>query len=141
MKRERTAKGPRVPMTQDKNLLKYLLILRYGSARGSMRRPPILNFTSIAKVVDLPVETVRRLLNVAKNWVSSDKDLLPKRRLKLEEHHKEYLLHPETLRAWAHLSIKQRAVMFHRQFPELRISATLLHRTYRANGVKFKYIQ
>ena len=141
MKRERTAKGPRVPMSKDKDLLTYLLILRYGSAKGSMRRPPILNFKSIATIVHLPVQTVRRLLSVAKEWVSSDKDLRLKTRTKLEDHHKEYLLHPETLRAWAHLSLKQRAVMFHRQFPEIRISASLLHRTYRANGVRFKYIQ
>mgnify|MGYP003347832104 CR=1 FL=1 len=106
MNRERTSKSPRVPMTRDKDLLTYLLILRYGSARGSVRKAPILNLTSIAKALDLPLATVRRLLSVAKDWVSSDKDLLPKRRSKLEDHHKEYLLHPETLRAWAHLSIK-----------------------------------
>ena len=32
-------------------------------------------------------------------------------------------------------------VLFHRRFPEVKISATLLHRTYKQNGVKFKYIQ
>ena len=46
-------------------------------------------------------------------------------------HHIEYLCSPQTLTAWAHLSLKQRAVMFHRQFPELKISATLLGRTYK----------
>ena len=77
MKIERTSKGPRVPMTRDKDLLTYLLILRYGSARGSVRKAPILNLTSIAKALDLPLATVRRLLSVVKDWVSSDKDLLP----------------------------------------------------------------
>ena len=30
--------------------------------------------------------------------------------------------------------------MFHRHFGELKISPSLLYRTYRENGVKFKYI-
>ena len=114
MLRARAAKGPRVPMSKDRDLLTYLLVLRFGSAKGSMRRAPILNLTSIATLVRLPVETVRRLLGVAINWVSSDKDLGPRVRSKLEEHHRDFLLHLETLRAWAHLSLKQRAVMFHR---------------------------
>ena len=31
--------------------------------------------------------------------------------------------------------------MFHRQFPELKISGTLLDRTYKQHGVKFKFIR
>ncbi|MFN9904793.1 MAG: hypothetical protein ACK56F_01545 [bacterium] len=31
--------------------------------------------------------------------------------------------------------------MFHRQFPELKISGTLLGRTYKQHGVKFKFIR
>jgi len=46
----------------------------------------------------------------------------------------------DTLRDWAHLSLKQRAVMFHRTFPEIKISASLLQRTYKKYGIKFKFI-
>jgi hypothetical protein len=35
----------------------------------------------------------------------------------------------------------QRARMFHRSFPEIKISATLLQRTYKKHGIKYKYIQ
>ena len=31
--------------------------------------------------------------------------------------------------------------MFHRSFPEIKISATLLQRTYKKHGIKYKYIQ
>jgi hypothetical protein len=31
--------------------------------------------------------------------------------------------------------------MFHRRFPETTISASLLQRTYKKHGVRFKYIQ
>ena len=59
---------------------------------------------------------------------------------KLEHHHLDYLCSQETLREWAHLSLKQRAVMFHRSFPELKISATLIQTTYMMCGIKFKFI-
>ena len=128
-------------MTRDKDLLTYLLLLRFGGVKESARAAPVLNLTSIATLIHLPVETVRRLLSVAIYWISSEKDLGSKPKSKLQARYKEYLLHPETLRAWAHLSLKQRAVMFHRQFPELKISASLLQRTYRAGGVRYKYIR
>lgn len=31
-------------------------------------------------------------------------------------------------------------MIFHRQFPEIKISASLLQRTYKKSGVRFKYI-
>ena len=31
--------------------------------------------------------------------------------------------------------------MFHRTFPEIKISATLLQRTYKQHGIRFKFIQ
>ena len=34
----------------------------------------------------------------------------------------------------------QRTVMFHRTFPEIKISASLLWRTYKQRGVRFKFI-
>ena len=39
------------------------------------------------------------------------------------------------------MSLVQRARMFHRSFPEIKISATLLQRTYKNHGIKYKYIQ
>ena len=66
---------------------------------------------------------------------------MPKRRLRLKKHHTEYLLNEQTLREWAHLSIKQRAKLFHRTFPEAKISPTSLWRFYKRNGIRFKYIQ
>ena len=45
------------------------------------------------------------------------------------------------MREWAHLSLVQRARMFHRTFPEIKISATLLAKTYKRLGIKFKFIE
>ena len=51
------------------------------------------------------------------------------------------MLEEQTLQSWAHLSLKQRAIMFHRRFPEVKISASTLARFYQANGIRYKYIQ
>ena len=60
---------------------------------------------------------------------------------KLAKNHIDYLVDEQTLKYWAHLSLKQRAVVFHRQFPELRISASQINRIYKEHGIRFKYIQ
>lgn len=36
------------------------------------------------------------------------------------------------------LSVKDRAILFHRQYPESRISTTALNNLYHKNGIKFK---
>ena len=63
-----------------------------------------------------------------------------RKRSKLEKLHLDYLCNQRTLREWAHLSLIQRSVMFHRTFPEIKISPSLLWRTYKQCGVKFKFI-
>ena len=49
-----------------------------------------------------------------------------RQRKKLEQQYLDYLCNQKTLRDWAYLSIIQRAVMFNRTFPEIKISASLL---------------
>ena len=59
---------------------------------------------------------------------------------KLDQHHIDYLYDQRMLRECAHLSLIQSAVMFHRTFPEIKISATLLQTTNKMCGIKFKFI-
>ena len=54
---------------------------------------------------------------------------------KLEQLHLDYLCSQRTLREWAHLSLKQRAVMYHRTFPEIMISPTVLQTTFKLCGI------
>jgi hypothetical protein len=92
-------------------------------------------------VTRLAPSTVRVLLKVAYQAAMSRTTVVTRGRSKLSQWHLDYLLHPDTLNQWAHLSLKQRTKMFHRRFPELTVSASLLHRTYKKHGVRFKYIQ
>jgi len=60
------------------------------------------------------VATVRYLIRHA---ISKDPSLHATeggRRTKLKPVHIEFITNPKTLQYWAHLSLKQRAVMFHR---------------------------
>src|SRR3569623_103373 len=67
--------------------------------------------------------------------------VIAKQRAKLNEEHKEYLLKETTLRQWSYLSLAQRCVLFHRQFPELKISHSLLFRFNREHRIRYKKIK
>jgi hypothetical protein len=51
-------------MTEDPDFISYLLLLRFGSCNPNPSHAPILNYTSIARAVKRPVETVRRLIQL-----------------------------------------------------------------------------
>ena len=53
----------------------------------------------------------------------------------------EYLTSHATLDKWVGLSLEERRVMFHRQFPDKRISIYRLRKAYREAGIKLKKIQ
>ena len=113
-------------MTEDQQLIDYLLHLRFGTSDVGKAARPVLNFTSISKVLKKPVSTIRDLI---KRGIESKMNKLPiqrRKRSKLDQHHVDYLCNQKTLREWAHLSLIHRAVMFHRTFPEIKISPSLL---------------
>ena len=116
----------RLCMTEDQQLIDYLLLLRFGTSDPGQAPRPVLNFASISKVVRKPVSTIRDLI---KRGIESKMKKLPiqrRKRSKLDQNHIDYLCSQKTLREWAHLFLMHRAVMFHRTFPEIRISASLL---------------
>ena len=113
-------------MTEDQQLINYLLLIRFGTSDVGQAPRPVLNFVYISKVVRKLVSTIRDLI---KRGIVSKMKKLPiqrRKRSKLDQQHIDYLCNQRTLREWAHLSLKQRAVMFHRAFPEIKISAALL---------------
>ena len=128
-------------MTEDPDLIDYLLLLRFGPSRGRDEGRPVLNYASVARLAKRPVATVRDLITMGLQALKDGRPIQQRKRTKLQGDHVAYLCSPQTLTAWAHLSLQQRARMFHRTFPELKISATLLARTYKQHGVKFKFIR
>ena len=62
-------------MTEDKDLISYLLLLRFGDADNALSKTPILNFNSIAKVVKKPLQTVRRLILLGLKALSEQREI------------------------------------------------------------------
>ena len=52
----------RLRMTEDPQLVDYLLLLRFGTSDPGHAPRPVLNFASISKVVRKPVSTIRDLI-------------------------------------------------------------------------------
>jgi hypothetical protein len=49
-------------MTEDPMLIDYLLLLRFGPAKGADHGKPGLNHSSISRLVRKPISTVRDLI-------------------------------------------------------------------------------
>ena len=49
-------------MCEDQELIDYFLLLRFGNVKATSRSTPILNYASIAKVVNISDATVRKLI-------------------------------------------------------------------------------
>ena len=113
-------------MTEDQQLIDYLLLLRFGTCDNGPASRPMLNFASISKITKKPLSTIRDLIKLGIESKLKDLPIQRRKRLKLKTHHVDYLCNQTTLNQWAHFSLIQRTVMFHRTFPEIKISASLL---------------
>ena len=49
-------------MSEDQQLVDYLLLLRYGTCEVGQASRPILNFASISKMIKKPLSTIRDLI-------------------------------------------------------------------------------
>ena len=83
--------SPKLRMTEDQQLIDYLLLLRFGTSDVGQAARPVLNYVSISKVVRKPASTVRDLI---KRGIESKIKKLPiqrRKRSKLDHHHVDYL--------------------------------------------------
>ena len=92
-------------MSQDAQLIEYLLLLRFGTKVPHPHDKPLLNLTAIAKMVKKPVATIRNLIMLGLQAHKDQRMIVPKCRSKLQSFHIDFLLSHHTLREWAHLSL------------------------------------
>ncbi len=128
-------------LARDPQLHSYVSLLRFGTTERFHNNKPLLSYRAIAKIAGIKEHIVPYVLRLYRAKPTETLSLVPKRRLRLRKHHIDYLISRQTLNEWAHLSLKQRAKMFHRQFPESKLSTTSLRRLYKKHGIRFKYIQ
>ena len=131
----------KLPMNCDKQLLTYVLTLRYGTSDNPDPSKPLLNYQSIAKLIRKPVSTVIELVKAglhASRFGFYD-EIQP--RSKYSHQHIAYLVSSSTLQDCACLSLVERAQIFHRQFGEIKISPTTIRRIYLKHKIRFKNIK
>ena len=54
----------RLSMTEDQQLIDYLLLLRFGTCEVGPASRPMLNFASISKIMRKPISTIRDLIKL-----------------------------------------------------------------------------
>ena len=121
-------------------LQELLLKLRYGSSNAKLSQKPKLSLKAISKLTQLTTTTLLRYYSQIATASSLSSLRQPGRPAKLTEAHISYLIDPTILQIWASYSLKERAQLFHRSFPELRISSSTIAKLYRQHGIKYKAI-
>ena len=116
-----------------------VLLLRFKDTLPTPTSRKFFSYSTIAKVVNTPYNTVQHLCQHALQ--PTKKQSLFKRIHELSQEHRDFLLEPLTLKQWAGLTLQERTVLFHRRFPDKRISTTSLRRLYLRNGVRRKKVR
>ena len=84
-------------MTEDQQLIDYLLLLRFGTREVGPASRPMLNFASISKITKKPLSSIRDLIKLGIESKLKDLSIKRRKRIKLEAHHFDYLCNQTTL--------------------------------------------
>ena len=93
-------------MLNDQDLIELVILLRFGPSNFRDINKPLLSITAISKALKISSSTVSKLVKKGISYLKNKELVINKRQSKFKERHIDYLLHPDTLRAWAHLSLK-----------------------------------
>jgi hypothetical protein len=113
------------------------------------------SFQTISKLLHVSVYRVLKESQAAAPWSipACKLESLAKRKLSNDLNHRkksfgtvlpehvEYLISEKTLEKYAGKTLEQRALIFHRKNPELKITKSQLWHLYRKNGIKRKVIR
>ena len=84
-------------MTEDQQLIDYILLLRFGTCEVGPAARPMLNFASISKITKKPLSSIRDLIKLGIESKLKDLPIQRRKRIKLEAHHVDYLCNQTTL--------------------------------------------
>lgn len=119
---------------------RYMVVwLRFGSL--TEEGPPKMTFRRIFEITGVkPVAAFRIVRRWRKNnytVLPSQKGYTPRKRWYTEEI-KDFLLDPNTLRAWAPYSLKQRLLILKQRFPEVKIVYATLCQFYHDHSIRYR---
>ena len=135
----------KIPISNDHAALaRKVIVLRHGSLRAEDKPYTWASQIQISELLGLSVHKVRRVIDLH----ATDQDLLlafgPRARAphwNLQAEHFTYLLDPATLLAWQPHSISARCRLFHRTYPDKRISTVFLRKFYKKSQIGYRVIK
>ena len=119
----------------------YVRTLRWGPKSNWGQGRPFMRIREIAQLLRMSPPKVRDLLtgdDTVRHRQPQDRRGAPS---KLRPEHIAYLCSGGTLQAWADRTLKERAVLFHRRFGEIKIDYSTILRVYREHGIKRKALR
>ena len=115
------------------------MLLRFREENPTKASKKYYSYAKIARILNLNPYEVQHLCRAA--LVPPKLANVEAQVRKLEKEHVDFLLDQRTLERWSGLTMKERTVMFHRQFPDKRIAVTSLRRLYLKNKIKRKKLR
>lgn len=121
-------------------LRKAALLIRFRTDKPTNKSFKYASYRQIAQVLKLTENEVQHICRKAACQTLKNPTLAKIIR-QLNQEHIDFLLQPKTLELWSGLTMKQRTIMFHRQFTDKRIAVTSLRRLYLKHGVRRKKVR
>ena len=122
-------------------LIEYVRLLRYGPKASQDPGRPLTRIKDIARMLRVSHQHVRSLLRSDPSKPDYRRVVRRGPRAKLTAVQEAYLTHPFTLQKWACKTLSERVVLFHRQFPEVKITVPTLQKLYMRKGIKRKALR
>jgi len=129
----------KLPKQHQTEIKEAVLLLRFRSSRPTAKSAKYAAYARIAQALAITYNEVQHMCRSA---VRPDAPFKPEKQVrKLGQEHVDFLTSMHTLEQWAGLTMQQRAVLFHRRFPDKRIAITTLRRLYLRHGIRRKKVR
>ena len=117
-----------------------MLLLRFRTESPAPKAMHYCTYKKTADLTGLSYNQVQHICNQALRQAGRKKEK-PNVVRRLEQVHRDFLLDLRTLEVWAGKTLRERTVLFPRQFPDKRIAVTSLRRLYLANKIRRKKVR
>ena len=116
-----------------------VLLLRFRCTQPTPTTRKYAAISTIARGLQL---TYNQVQHICRKALQPSAPLKPDKQLrKLDKEHVDFLLNERVLEQWAGRTMKERTVLFHRQFPDKRIAVTSLRRLYLKHKIRRKRVR
>ena len=152
MKQTALAIGNRI---DDDELLTLLYLIRFRSTNTNTDKYAYVTWAKTADALGVTVGRLRKVYNAAKDRAAVNQKpskLLTRKKMRAEIKGRDrrkklypavidYITSTKTLEIWAGLTLAQRTVRLHQEFPDCRITASYLGKLYAKHKIKQKPVQ